>query len=405
MNEHEFDPECHPVKPRVRGEDPVPGAGFETICAHYAEDRAAHRGAAALPIYQTSTFVYPDTQAWESRYDPESPYYEYTRVGNPGTATLEAKLARLEKGDWSFATSSGMGAVSSAINACVFSGAHVVATAGVYWPTQRYLRYYLPRFGVETTFIDSCDPADYLAAMRPETRLVYLESPTSGYFEMPDIAPIAAEARTRGIITALDNSWATPYFQQPLDLGCDLVVHSATKYIGGHSDVVGGIVAGRGEELRKHVFREVELLGSVADPFAAWLLTRGLRTLKIRMEQHQASALALAHFLEDHPTVRRVHHPGLESHPQHAVALRQLKGYASLFSFELVDQSQAAVFRVMDRTRLFSIGVSWGGYESLILGGTLYAKSTQEPVWLVRLHVGLEATADLRADLKQALEG
>lgn len=404
MNEQGFDPHSRPVRPAVPAADPAPDAGFETLCAHFAEQRGAHHGAAAVPIYQSSTFVFPDSQAWEQRYNPDSPYFEYTRSGNPSTSILEAKLARLEGGTWAYAMASGMGAVSAAINACVQAGVHVVAVAGVYLPTQRYLRYYLPRFGVETTFVDSCDPADFLAAMRPETKLICLESPTSGYFEMPDVAPIAAAARERGITSVFDNSWATPYFQRPLELGCDLVVHSATKFIGGHSDVVGGVVVGRDEALRKRVFREVELLGAVADPFAAWLLLRGLRTLKVRMEQHQRSGLAVARFLEEHPAVRRVHHPGLESHPQHTVARRQLHGYSSLFSFELKDQSREATNRVMDRTRLFSIGVSWGGYESLVLGGTLYAKVADDPVWLIRLHVGLEATEDLIADLRQALE-
>ena len=404
MNEQEFDPDSVPVCPPPPRDEPVPDAGFETLCAHFAEERSAHHGAAALPIYQSSTFVFPDSQAWERREQPDSPYFEYTRVGNPTTAVLEAKLARLEGGEWAYCTASGMGAISAAINACVYSGAHIVSTAGVYWPTQRYLRHYLPRFGVQTTFVDSCAPADYLAAIRPETKLVYLESPTSGYFEVPEIAPITTAARERGIVTLFDNSWATPYFQQPLGLGCDLVVHSATKYIGGHSDVVAGVVVGRDNDLRRRVFRELELLGAVPDPFASWLLLRGLRTLAVRMEQHQRSALALASFLEQHPLVRRVHHPGLESHPQHETAKRQLRGYASLFSFELEDQSRQATNRFMDHSKLFSIGVSWGGYESLVVGGTLYAKSPDDPTWLIRLHVGLESTDDLIADLRQALE-
>ena len=404
MNDQEFDPHSVPICPPPPTDDPVPNADFETICAHFAEDRAAQRGAAAVPIYQASTFVFPDSAAWEQREEPDSPYFEYTRVGNPTTAVLEAKLARLERGEWAFCFGSGMGAISAAVNACVHAGAHIIATGGVYWPTQRYFRHYLPRFGVSTTFVDSCDPADYLAAVGPETKVMYLESPTSGYFELPDVAAIAAAARERGVLTIFDNSWATPYFQQPLELGCDLVVHSATKYISGHSDVVAGVAVGRDDTLRRRVFRELELLGAVPDPFGAWLLLRGLRTLRVRMEQHQHSGLELARFLETHPRVRRVHHPGLESHPQHAIAQRQLSGYASLFSFELVDQSREATNRFMDRTKLFQIGVSWGGFESLVVGGTLFSKQPDKPTWLIRLHVGLEATNDLIADVRQALE-
>lgn len=182
------------------------------------------------------------------------------------------------------------------------------------------------------------------------------------------------------------------------------MVHSATKYIGGHSDLLAGVVVGRDAALRRRVFRELELLGAVADPFAAWLLLRGLRTLNLRMEQHQRSGLAVARFLEQHPRVRRVRHPGLESHPQHEIARSQLRGYASLFSFELHDQSRQATHRFMDRTKLFRIGVSWGGYESLVIGGTLFGKSPADSTWLIRLHVGLETTEDLIADVRQALE-
>lgn len=390
-----------PLPPRA---EPIENAGIETLCAHFADDRDSHRGAATVPIYQASTFVFPDAQTFDRRNQPGNPYFEYTRVGNPTAAVLNAKLARLERGEWAFVTASGMGAITAAINACIHTGAHIVAAAGIYWPSQRYLRHYLPRFGVQTTFVDSCNPADYIAALRPETTLMYLESPTSGYFEVAEIPPITAAAKARGVTVLFDNSWATPCFQQPLTMGCDLVVHSATKYIGGHSDVVAGVVAGQGADLKRRVFREVELLGATADPFAAWLLLRGLRTLKLRMEQHQRSGLALARFLEQHPRVRRVIHPGLESHPQHATAARQLSGYSSLFSFELKEQTREAAYRFLDRTKLFSIGVSWGGYESLALAGTFFAKPSAPPTWLIRLHVGLETTEDLLADVQQALE-
>jgi len=405
MTQPEFDPYSSQVCPSPPLEDPVAQPGFETLCAHFGEDRVAQRGAAAVPIYQASTFIYPDAESWERRHDPGTLYFEYTRVGNPTTAVLEAKLARLEGGTWALATASGMGAITAALNACLHAGAHVVAPVGIYHPTQRYLRYYLPRFGVDTTFVDSCDPADFVAAIRPNTRVIYLESPTSGLFAVPEIPPITAAAAQRSIITIFDNSWATPYFQNPLKIGCDLVVHSATKYIGGHSDVVGGVVIGRDEQLRRRVFREVELLGAVLDPFAAFLLIRGLRTLALRMEHHQAAGLAVARFLEQHPAVRCVHHPGLPSHPQHQIARRQLRGFSGLFSFELKNQSREATHQFMNRTKLFKIGVSWGGYESLVIGGTLFSKDPAQPTWVIRLHVGLEAVEDLVADVRRALEG
>lgn len=391
------------MKPILRAEDPVPNAGFETLCVHFGDDFQARQGAAAPPIYQTSTFIYPDAEAFDARRRDGTPHYDYTRGGNPTTSILEAKVARLEHGAWSEFFGSGMGAISAAINACVHSGAHVVSISHVYGPTRGYFQH-LKRFGVETTFVPGCEPQDFIAALRPETKLVYLESPTSGWFEIIDIAAIAAAARQRDIVTIFDNSWATPYFQTPLDFGVDLVVHSATKYIGGHSDVVAGAVVGRDEELHRRLFREVELCGATLDPFAAWLLIRGLRTLGLRMEYHQKSGLAVAQMLAEHPQVARVHHPALPAHPRHDVARRQLRGYAGLFSFELREQSREATHRVLNRLRLFNPGVSWGGHESLAIGGTFFSADAEERRWLIRLHAGLESTADLIADLRQALE-
>ena len=392
------------MAPDPNGSAALPEHDFATLCQHFGEARLEQRGAAAPPIYQASTFVFPDAAAYEAVDDPENPYYVYTRRANPTTAILESKLARLEHGLWARGFASGMGAITTAISVNVHAGAHVVAVAGCYGPTHFLLEQYLKRFGVQTTFVTGTEPAEFVAALRNETRLIYLESPTSARFDVIDLAPIVAAARQRGIATVFDNSWASPYFQRPLDLGCDLVLHSATKYIGGHSDTVGGIVVGRDETLRKKVLAEAELLGASPDPFAAWLLLRGLRTLALRMEQHQRSALVIARLLAAHPAVRRVNHPGLETNPQHAVARRQLRGYSSLFSFELHDQTRAATHRFVDRLRLFSIGCSWGGHESLALGGRIFNDGIGEPPWLIRLHVGLESTDDLVADVRQALE-
>ena len=391
------------IKPGFAGKDPLPDCGFETVCARFGEDPQRQFGAASPPIYQTSTFIYPDAEAFERRCTPESGRYDYSRTANPTNQILEAKLARLEIGEWADCFGSGMAAVSATINSCVAANTHVVAVAHCYGPTQWYLKH-IERFGVETTFIDSVEPADFIAAIRPNTRLIYLESPTSGRIEVPEIEPITRVARERGITTAFDNSWASPYFQNPLEMDVDLVLHSATKYINGHSDVVAGVVAGRRAELRQRLWREVELLGGMLDPHAAWLMMRGLRTLPLRMDRHQQSALALARMLEEHPKTAYVLHPGLESHPQHAVARRQLRGYSSLFSFALKEQGREAMHRLFNRLRLFSLGVSWGGFESLIIGGTLFSRNADQPEWLVRVHVGLESTDDLLTDMKQALE-
>lgn len=390
------------MKPSPEAHDPVPQPGFETLCTHFAEGPVAQGGGASPPIHQSSTFIYPDAEAFAQRRTPGSPYYDYTRGGNPTTSILEAKIARLEGGQWAEAFGSGMGAISATINTQARAGAHIVCVAHCYGPTRWYLDH-LKRFRVQTTFVNSVDPQDFIAAFQPDTRLVYLESPTSGRFEVIDLEPIVHAACQRGIVTIYDNSWATPYFFRPLDAGFDLVVHSATKFIGGHSDVVAGLVVGRSLELRKQIWREVELCGATLDPFAAWLLIRGLRTLSIRMEYHQRAAVEIARMLESHPAVERVNHPGLESHPGYAIARRQLRGYSSLFSFKPRAQSRAATHAILNRLRLFRQGVSWGGFESLAIGGTFFSDPSN-PEWLIRLHAGLESIPDLIADLQQALE-
>jgi cystathionine beta-lyase len=386
-----------PDRPDTRRDEP----GFETLCTHFGEDRAASFGAAAPPIVQTSTFVYPTAEAFDRRGESDTPFWDYTRVGNPTTALLEAKLARLERGEWALAFASGMGAITAALQACLGSGDHVVSVASCYAPTRWYLDEVLARFGVGVTYVDGESPQGFLAALTPRTRLVFLESPTSGVFRVLDVPALTAALAPRGILAVFDNSWASPCFQNPLDLGCDLVLHSATKYIGGHSDVVAGVAVGRDRGLEKRVRRQAELAGACLDPFAAWLLVRGLRTLALRMAQHQASGLAVARMLADHPCVLAVHHPGLESHPGHELARRQLRGFAGLFSFALVDQSPEAARRLLNRLRLFSIGVSWGGHESLAI------EMPQPPgsagLRLIRLHCGLETTADLVDDVERAL--
>ncbi|MBU0616219.1 MAG: PLP-dependent aspartate aminotransferase family protein [Planctomycetes bacterium] len=392
-----------PLKPEWGGRNLPPQSDPETVCVHQGDDPQRHFGAAAPPIYQTSTFIYPDAAAFEKRRTIEAARYEYTRGGNPTNQILEAKIARLEKAEWADCFGSGMAAITAAINGHIEANTHVVAIARCYGPTRAYLEH-VRRFTVETTFVNSVDSADFIGAIRPNTRIIYLESPTSGRFEVFEIEPITKVARERGIITIFDNSWASPYFQNPLELGVDLVVHSATKYLNGHSDIVAGAVAGRDPKLRERLWRECELGGGILDPHAAWLMLRGLRTLPLRMERHQQSALAVARMLEQHPKVACVLHPGLESHPQHEAARKQLRGYSGLFSFALKEQNRQAMHRFFDRLQLFSLGVSWGGFESLIVGGTFFNVAGEKPEWLIRLSIGLESEQDLIADLRQALE-
>lgn len=383
--------------------DPLIDGGFETICTHYGEHRLAHGGAAVPPLYQSSTFIFPDAEAFERRLLPQNPYYVYTRQSNPTTALLEAKLAHLERGGWARCFGSGMGAITCAINACISAGAHVVTVGNCYPPTQAYLQQYLARFGVRTTFVHGVRTEQFVEEFRPETKLLYLESPTWRGFEVLDLPALTAAARERGITTLIDNSWASPYFQRPLELGVDLVLHSATKYIGGHSDALGGVIVGRDGPWCERIAQDGELLGSTLDPFAAWLMLRSLRTFALRMERHQQNTLAVAQALSEHPKVKVVNYPGLAGHPQHELARRQFSGFASLFSLRLVDNSREAAFRFVDRLRLFSVGCSWGGHESLATAGTFFERSTNKPEWTIRLHCGLETTEDLVQDVRQAL--
>ncbi|HEU4752666.1 MAG TPA: PLP-dependent aspartate aminotransferase family protein, partial [Armatimonadota bacterium] len=226
--------------------------------------------------------------------------------------------------------------------------------------------------------------------------------PSSLVFRLQDLPAVTALARERGIVTAIDNSWASPYFQNPAEMGVDLVLHSATKYLGGHSDLVAGVVMGAEGRMQELSAWEGRLLGGMLDPFAAWLMLRGVRTLPVRMERHQQSALAVARFLEEHPRVARVHYPGLPSHPQYALARAQMRGYSGLLSLELKDPGREAACRFVDALRYFGIGVSWGGFESLAVPFTL-AEPGAEPRWAVRLHIGLETVDDLLKDLDGAL--
>jgi cystathionine beta-lyase len=377
--------------------------GFETLCAHAGEDPARCFGAPVPPIYQNSLFTLPDVDAFLGRQGRQPDTYDYSRVANPTTDILEAKLAALEGAETARCFASGMAAVSAALLHCVRAGDHLVAVETCYGPTRKLLTEYLPRYGVSTTFVRGHDPQQFADAIRPETRLIYLESPSSLVFELQDLAAVSALARERGIITAIDNSWASPYFQNPIALGIDLVLHSATKYLGGHSDLVAGVVLGPRERMRELCEWEGQLLGGMLDPFAAWLLLRGVRTLPVRLDRQQQSATAIAQVLDSHPKVSRVHYPGLRSHPQYELGRKQMRGSSGLLSFELKEAGLEPVRRVVDALRYFGIGVSWGGFESLAIPIPIPGPHVPEPGWGIRLHVGLETVDDLLSDLEAAI--
>ncbi len=383
------------------------------ICLGHGEDSEAQGGALAPPIVQTSLFAWPALSDLARGLSAEHLHHVYSRGQNPTVEAVEEKLARLERGEACKLFASGMAATSSVLLGLLRAGDHVLFVNQIYGPTLQ-LAAHLERFGIEHDVVLDLDLAAIEGALRPATRLVWLENPGTMLFRVADVAGIAALARGRGIVSVLDNSWATPLFQKPLTAGIDIVVHSASKYLSGHSDVIAGaVIAGR--DVMEQIFYNAFLLnGGVLGPFDAWLLNRGLRTLPVRLAKHHADALAVARFLDGHPAVRRVFHPGLPSSPSARAGLTPpLRGFSGLFSFELATGRAEQVERFVDRLERFRIGVSWGGIESLVIAprreagsGSLAAQpipAQHIPPATVRLSIGLEGAEVLIEDLGQAL--
>lgn len=381
---------------------------------HEGDNRSAHQGAVNPPIYHTSLFTFPTMRAFLERGNGASPHHTYTRESNPTIQALEQKIAMLEGADGCVATASGMGAITAAILAVLQAGDHALVVDTCYGPTRQFMDEVMAGLGVETTYFHP-ELDDLTGLLRPNTRLVYLESPGSLSFHIQDLARLSRQARLHGAVTLADNSWATPLNQQPHHHGIDIVVHSGTKYVAGHSDVVVGLVTVResteGGALYQRVRQVAILLGATLGPAEAFLVQRGLRTLPVRMAQLQSNGLAIARWLQGHPKVHRVLHPGLPDFPRHQLAKEQMSGWSSLFTVELrppADSEQGHHF--VDSLQLFSIGVSWGGYESLIiplLTSTPAIAAQQQRVGLngncYRLSIGLEDADDLVADLEQGL--
>lgn len=388
----------------------TPAAGAASADVWRAPDGARPT---ATPIVQTSLFTFPTFQALIDGLSAEHRHTVYTRGQNPTVEVLERKLAALERGEACKCFGSGMAAINAVMTGLLRSGDHVLFVNNTYGPTIE-LAEHLGRFGVEHDLLLDGTPDAVRAALRPNTSLVWLESPGTMLFRMVDVAGIASVAREHGALTCMDNSWSTPLLQKPLALGADIVVHSCTKYLAGHSDLVAGAVISTAQRMEELFYRSFLLNGGVLAPFDAWLLLRGLRTLPARLRQHEADALAVARFLDGHPGVRRVHHPALESGPEGgaidagAPNTGALAGTSGLFSFELVRDDFASVSRVLDTLEHIHLGVSWGGVESLAISPSrpdneaeLDAKGT--PRGLIRLSVGLEGADVLIADLDAAL--
>jgi cystathionine beta-lyase len=370
----------------------------DTLLQHLGEEDRPF-GAVVPPLYQNSLFTFERASDLERVMLKESDAYHYTRIANPTTRLAEQKIAMLEGTEDCRLFGSGMAAITAAILSAVAQGNHVVCSSAAYGPTQNFLREYMPKFGVRTTFVDATDLDEVKAACQESTSLLYIETPGSLLFEIQDLEALAKLAHERGAIVIADNSTATPIYQQPARFGVDLVVHSVTKYLGGHSDIVAGCVCGSRERLETLTSREVQFLGATFDPFAAWLLTRSLRTLPIRMKRHQESAREVAQFLLQHPAVEQVNWPGLPDHPRRDLIEKQMTGASGMLSFQLKDSRKETAFAVCDRLHLFQIGVSWGGHESLAVP----VPARPEGPYVIRLAVGLESPEDLIADLKQAL--
>ncbi|NJP89042.1 PLP-dependent transferase [Nonomuraea sp. FMUSA5-5] len=379
----------------------------EWICGRLGEDEPWALGAVNPPVFENSVFTFATAEELGEAVRNEDERYVYWRGTNPTVDLAQRKLAALERGERAKCFASGMGAISATISSLVSAGDHVLVLGAVYGPTTQFLRY-LEKFGVTHTHVRDLAEGD--SAIKASTRLLYFESPSYMAYQVVDIAEVTGWARERGLVTVMDNTWSTPLFQKPLTMGVDLVVHSLSKYIGGHSDLVGGVVAGPAGLIRPLALTEYQLFGAAMSPHDAAKVIKGLRTLPVRMAAHQERGLAVAAFLQDHPAVRSVNHPGLPSHPGHAIASRQMSGFSSLFSLVLDTESRPEVGAFLARLRHFRIGVSWGGFESLVNAPAL---STEEsvratmgiPVGLVRLSVGLEPAETLIKDLGLALEG
>lgn len=376
--------------------------GFSTRAIHAGQDADPTTGATVVPIYATSTY----TQAAPGQHKG----YEYSRSGNPTRTALETALAALEEGERGLAFASGLAATTAVFGALLRPGDEVAASADLYGGTFRLLERVFKPWGLTARYTDDSSAAGFEQIITPKTKLVWIETPTNPLLQILDIAAIAEVSHKHGAKLAVDNTFASPYLQRPLALGADLVVHSTTKYLGGHSDVVGGCVVG-GKDLMEPIKFYQNAAGGVPGPFDSYLVLRGLKTLAVRMDRHCDNAVSLAAWLVKHPAVARVYYPGLPDHPNHAVAAKQMRGFGGMISLKLHGGIPAAQ-RFLTRTKLFSLAESLGGVESLVCHPTTMThasipKEIREARGvddgLIRLSVGIEDVADLRTDLDRAL--
>ena len=393
------------------------GPGIRTLAVHGGEDHAAGNRPSAPDITMSSTFVVDRQVGFSANNLADDTPWMYTRWGNPTTAELERRLSALEKAEATIAFASGMAATTALLFHVLGKGDHLVIANTNYPGTAEFARETLTRYGVDVTAVDTVDLANVRDAMRPETKLVWIETPSNPLLRIADIAAAADLAHEHGALLAVDSTFATPIATRPVELGADFVVHSLTKFLGGHGDAMGGSVSGSHERLAALRSEGLSHFGGVISPFNAWLINRGLATLPLRMQAHEDNALALARFLEDHPRVEHVIYPGLESHPQHALAARQMDNFSGMLSFRVADSDGLAA-RMMEQLEVIHYAVSLGHHRSLVylmktdeLAHTSYALEGDELAryreiagdGLFRLSAGIEDTADLIADLERVL--
>jgi methionine-gamma-lyase len=387
-------------------------AGFHTRAIH--EGESDREGALITPIYQTATFGFKTFEearsALELSLEKEAPGYAYTRFSNPTHTALEKKIASLEDGEAALATASGMAATATVIFTAMKRGDHIISAKGIYTSTHSLFSK-LPSWGMEVSFVDQTRPSEIAARMKSNTRLIFLETPSNPLLDLADIGEIARIAKKERTQLVVDNTFATPYYQQPLNLGADIAIHSATKYLSGHLDTMGGIIVGKRDFIQSCA-ETLTLMGGIMNPFNAWLIIRGMKTLPIRMEKHSQNALAVARWLEGEPKVERVLYPGLASHPQHELGLRQMGGFGGMVSFEVAGGREGAR-KLLESVKLCSLAVSLGGPETLLEHPATMSHQNMSPEdratlgiseGLIRMSVGLEDAQDIMDDLSFALQ-
>lgn len=384
----------------------------DLILTHFGEAYEEYKHAVSPPIFLTSLHTYESCEEYNALDPSRKGQYVYGRCSNPTVSLLEEKIAALEHASRAVAFSSGMAACTAAILATCEAHAHIICIRDTYQPVKRFLdTYAIPKLQMEVTYVLGTELDEIEAAIRPNTKLMILESPASLVFTVLDLQKIAELAHAHGIKTYIDNTHCTPLYQKPLDLGIDIVMHTMSKYIGGHSDIIGGILCSKNEALMLQIMQQMrEWLGGILGPMEAWLAIRGLRTLKVRLKQHQETAMACARFLEQSPKVERVYYTGLDSHPQKDLIQKQMSGHNGLFSVLFKGGIENSV-RFANALKLFGKACSWGGFESLAIV-PFYKSSDEELAFLgmererglLRLHCGLEGTESLLEDLESALQ-